>query len=171
MSSPRIEIIKELRALEQFCTFKALRTGEENERFLKDYLADIEEFPLDAIRKACADWRRSGATKYPTSGQLIPMIRRHLLEERQGGDRPQPWTAPSEAEYEAMPLREKIRQRRIMAGLAEEQAFREAAKLGWDRNVQNAPQVWREHMARAASHHEEAARLKRRLRPVPVAAE
>ncbi len=112
--SDRIEIIKELRALESFCAFPRQMSGEERERFMKDYLADIQEFPLAAIRSACAEWRRSGNAKFPISGQLIPVIRRFVgADERRS--KAQPWSPAAREEFRDMSVRDKIRELTILA--------------------------------------------------------
>lgn len=156
MASDRIEIVKELRALEQFCTFKAVRTGEEQERYMLDYLADIQEYPLEAIRKACAEWRKSGVTKFPSSGQLIPMIRKHVTEERAQPVRE--WRPISDEEYERLSVRDKIRHRLILAKEARVEAS--AKTHGWDRNILTAPPAYRHWMDVAAGHEREAMRLR-----------
>lgn len=169
MSSHRIEIIRELRALEQFCTFKSVRTGEENERFLKDYLADIQEFPFEAIQKACQKWRQSGQVKFPTPGQLIPLIRGCMAAEPR--DRPHVWRELSDSEYEALSLRSKIEHQRILANLAR----RKAGPMwvnGKPATADQLPERWHEWSARAANHEAEATRLGRFVRhPQAQAAE
>lgn len=156
MASDRIEIIKELRALEQFCTFKSVRSGEEQERFMKDYLADIQEFPLEAIRKACAEWRKSGITKFPSSGQLLPLIRKHVVEERAPDNGP--WQPISEEAYEAMTLREKIRHRLILAQEARRTASTKTH--GWNRDITTAPPAYRHWIGIAEGHDAEAKHLR-----------
>lgn len=169
MASERIEIIKELRALEQFCTFKSVRSGEEQERFLKDYLADIQEYPLEAIQRACAAWRKSGATKFPTSGQLIPLIRQHVSEDR--GPRLQPWRELSDDEYAALPLRDKIRHHEILAHDAARKAGPQWLN-GKPATPEEMPPTWHRWLEIARNHRAEAKRLKAYLRsPAPLAAE
>lgn len=168
MSSHRIEIIKELRALEQFCAFKVVRSGEENERFLKDYLADIEDFPLDAIRQACSEWRKSGATKYPTPGQLIPLIRSKIPEPKAA--RIEPWRPLSDDEYQALSLREKIRHHTILAHECSTKAgpmFRSSGPnsgKGQHLTPEDMPPEWHELRRRAQGHADEAKRLRSYLR-------
>lgn len=177
MSSVRIEIIKELRALEQFCTFKAVRTGEESERFLKDYLADVQEFPLDAIQKACGKWRKSGATKFPTPGQLIPLIRECLPAE--GGVGPQAWRPLSDGEYADLSLRDKIRHQQILAHEARVKAgpmwktppgsSLKRPRAGHIEPAELSP-VYRQWMDIAAEHDAEVRRLRSYLHRSPLAA-
>lgn len=157
MSSHRIEIIKELRALEQSCSFRNARTGEENERFLKDYLADIEEFPLEAIKAACADWRKSGSIRFPTSGQLIPMIRAKVPSD--GVSRETAWVELSEDDYAQLDLPSKERHHLIMAQRCEVKAgpmWRNGRPLTHN----EMPPAWHQLRERAAHHREEAARLR-----------
>lgn len=156
MASPRIEIVKELRALEQFCTFKAVRTGDEQERYMLDYLADIQMFPLEAIRKACAEWRTSGSTKFPTSGQLIPLIRKHTPQET--APKNHEWRPISEEEYEAMSLSEKIRHRLILA--REARVTASTKTHGWDRNITTAPPAYKHWQDVAEGHEREAQKLR-----------
>lgn len=168
MASHRIEVASEIKALEKFCAFPASLVGEERERFMRDYLADIEQFPIEAIRLACAEWRRSGVTKFPTSGQLIPLIRKHLAEEKLAPLRE--WRPISEEEYEAMSLREKIRHRLILAHEARVTASTHTH--GWDRNINTAPPAYRHWIDVAAGHDKEAMRLGTFLRqPAGLAAE
>jgi hypothetical protein len=169
MASQRIEIVKELRALEQFCTFKAVRSGEEQERFLRDYLADVQDFPLEAIQKGCADWRKSGQTKFPTPGQLIPLIKAHIVQARVEVSA-QPWRPLTEPEYRALSVEDKIRHCRLLASQSRAEATKAAIKQGWDRNVANAPPIYRQHMDIADAHEAEAKRLRQYVRPQHVAA-
>lgn len=169
MASHRIEIINELRALEQFCTFKAVRTADEQNRFLADYLADIQEFPLEAIQKACGEWRKSGATKFPVPGQLLPLIRKHVAEER--APAPKAWQPISDAEYGALSLRDKIRHQRILAHEASRKAGPQWAN-GQPVAAEDMPPTWRRWREIASGHHAEALRLSGFLRqPAAVAAE
>ena len=169
MSSDRIEIIRELRALEKFCAFPPNMNGEDRERFLKDYLADIQEFPLPAIQKACQKWRQSGQTKFPVPGQLIPLIRGCIAAEPVARERP--WGALADHEYEALSLRGKIEHQRILA----HQARRKAGPMwlnGRPAGPDELPDRWHEWTKRADNHEAEAARLSKYLRtPQGLAAE
>lgn len=157
MSSHRIEIIKELRALEQFCTFKVMRTGDESERFLKDYLADIQDFPLQAIQAACADWRKSGQTKFPTPGQLIPMIRSRL--QTKAAPKDEAWVPLDDADYAALTLDGKERHHLILA----KQALDKAGPMWRDGRALHPDEMSAEHnkwKERARFHKQEASRLR-----------
>lgn len=166
MASARIEIVRELRALEQFCTFKTVRNGEEQERFLKDYLADIQEFPFEAIQRACAEWRKSGSTKFPTSGQLIPIIRLYVTGPRT--EAPKAWAHLSGAEYDALDLPGKIRHHKILSAEARRKAG-PMCKAGKGPGISRAsiqhltPEelspTWRKYTEIADGHDREARRL------------
>ena len=163
--SKRIEIVKELRALEQHYSFKAVRDPADHERFLKDFLADIEDFPLESIKAACAEWRRSEAKRMPTSGQLIPLIRKHLPVEKRDGQN-QPWRELSDAEYAALSVRGKIRHQEILAM----EAGKRAGPMRLDVPEPVNPEAWMLWKPRQQQHAEEARRLRAYLRPMENAA-
>lgn len=165
--SDRIEIIKELRALEQFCAFPPKMSGEDRERFLKDYLADVQEFPFSAIQAACAAWRRTGSTKFPTPGQLIPLIKHALPLDK--GEAPLAWRELSHPEYNSLSLREKIRHRTILAHEARRKAgpmWKTPAGSGLKRPTPGhihpdaMPDTYRRWSAIAEAHEAEAKRLR-----------
>jgi hypothetical protein len=81
--------------------------------WLRDWCADLAEFPLDAIATACRKWRHSGATKFPTPGQLLPLVRDSLPVEKTGEVRV--WSPASQSEFAAMSVRDKIRELTILA--------------------------------------------------------
>ena len=172
MSSDRIEIVRELRALEKFCAFPSGMSGEDRERYLKDYLADIQEYPLDAIRNACAEWRRSGSVKFPTSGALIPIIRRFVVQERPQGA--EPWRELADDEYSTLTVREKIRHHQILAHEARRKAgpmFRNTTRggpitktSGQHIPAEEMPDIWRRWNKIAENHEAEAKRLRGHLR-------
>jgi hypothetical protein len=51
-----------------------LSEAEEKHRW-DDYLSDLEAFSVYQVQLACAEWRRSAETHFPTPGQLIEKIR------------------------------------------------------------------------------------------------
>jgi len=169
MSSDRIEIVKELRALEKFCAFPSGMTGEDRERYLKDYLADVQEYPLEAIRNACAEWRKSGNVKFPTPGMLIPIVRRFMGSA--ASERDEPWKPLSDGAYDALSLPEKIRHHRILA----HEARRKAGPMwrnGKPCRAEEMPEIWRSWNRRAENHETEIGRLQSiRLRARMAAAE
>jgi len=146
--------------------------------WLADWCADLTEFPIEAIRLAIREWRHSGSNKFPTPGQLIPMVRGKLPPEKR--EREGDWRELSDDEYRALSVREKIRHQLILA-------HRAGAKAGpmW-RNPENTANIRRpmpghiplEEMPGAYHHwkHVEAQHLAeaKRLREIinqPVAAE
>lgn len=158
MASQAIEIVKELRALESHYSFKVVRSGEEQERFMRDYVADLRDFDLEAIRVACAKWRQSIEKKFPTSGQLIQLIK--TVQRATSGERINvAWQPISDAEYVGLTLREKIRHHQIMA----HRARREAGPMwgnGRPLEPEEMPQKWHQLHEQAAHHVAEAKRLK-----------
>jgi hypothetical protein len=176
MSSHRIEIVKELRALEQFCTFKAVRSPEEHERFLKDFLADLQDFPFEAVQKACAKWRKSGSTRFPTPGQLIPLVRESVPDQRENVDA---WRPLSDDEYRNLSVREKIRHHLILAhdaGLKAGPMWRNPATASMSRPMpghiapEAMPDSYRRWKEAQAHHLAETSRLREFLRQPRVAA-
>lgn len=152
-----IEIIKELRALEQHYTFKVVRSPEDQERFLRDYVADLREFDIKAIETGCARWRQSGAKNFPTSGQLLPFIQ--AASPRSHGEKPQPWRPLSDAEYATLSIREKIRHQTILASEAKLKAgpmWREGKPCPPE-NLSEGYHTW---TARARNHEAEIKRLR-----------
>lgn len=80
--------------------------------WMRDWIADLEEFPVEAIANAARRWRQSGNTKFPTAGQLLPLIKDTVPKEREDL---RPWRPATEDEYRAMSIEGKIRERRILA--------------------------------------------------------
>jgi hypothetical protein len=168
MSSHRIEIIKELRALEQSCSFRNARTGEENERFLKDYLADIDEYPIEAIKEACADWRKSGSIRFPTSGQLIPIIKAKVPG--QSSPREDAWRQLDDAAYAQLDLPAKERHHLILANQCEVKAG-PMWKNGRPLTAEQMPPAWHRLREQAQFHRDEAVRLRKLYRKPPPPAQ
>lgn len=81
--------------------------------WLADWCADLAEFPIEAVRLAIRDWRHGGQSKFPTPGQLLPLVRARLPAQK--GPKVEVWREPTEDEYRAMTVREKIRHHHIMA--------------------------------------------------------
>lgn len=137
--------------------------------WMRDWCDDLSSFPIEAIRAACRKYRNSGATKFPTPGQLVPMVRG---EAKQEPDAPkmQPWRPIEDAEYETLSLRDKIRHHRILA----HEARRKAGPMwrnGKPCPAEEMPDTWRAWNRQAEHHEDEAARLSKFIRAQPVAAE
>jgi hypothetical protein len=86
---------------------------EQRALWTRDWINDLTDFPIEAIRVACRKWRQSGVTKFPTPGQLLPMVRENVAGET--GVKYQPWRPASDEDYRSMPVREKIRERLILS--------------------------------------------------------
>ena len=109
----RTEIMDELNALAVHCPPR-LMDVEAKALWMRDWCDDLLEFPIEAIRRACRNWRHSGAAKFPTAGTLIPLVRAALPAEKVE-KAVEPWREPTDEEYRAMSVREKIRHHLIMA--------------------------------------------------------
>lgn len=107
------EIIDAIEALAVHCR-PPLMAVEQRMLWLRDWCADLAGFPLDAIAGACRQWRHGGKTKFPTPGELLPMVRA-LAQQDQRGPAEQPWRPLSDAEYQALTVREKIRHHQILS--------------------------------------------------------
>lgn len=112
----RIEIVDALESLAVHCR-APLMSVEDRSRWMRDWCDDLKEFDGDAIRLAITRWRQSENTKFPTPGQLLPLVRMASKRNRSpaDSDNPRVWTWPSEQELEGMTLHERRRQYLIMA--------------------------------------------------------
>lgn len=89
---------------------------EQRQMWLRDWCEDLARFPADAVASACRKWRHSESSKFPTPGQLVPLVEASLPVEK--GPKVEAWRPASEAEYAVMTVREKIRERTILASEA-----------------------------------------------------
>lgn len=112
----RTEIIDEIERLAVHCR-PPLMEPSARAGWMSDWCADLVEFPIEAIRLGIREWRHSGSAKFPTPGQLIPLVRAKAPPERRG-ERIADWREPTEEEYRAMSVRDKIRHHLIMAHAA-----------------------------------------------------
>jgi len=160
----RTEIATEIEALAVHCR-PPLMEAEKRALWLRDWCEDLAKFPIGAVRVACRKYRNSGATKFPTPGQLVPMVRAEA-EQKPAAERVQPWRPLTDDEYEALSLRGKIEHQRILAG----QARRKAGPMwlnGRPAGPDELPERWHEWTKRAENHEAEADRLRRYLRATP----
>jgi hypothetical protein len=118
----RTEIATELNALSVHCRPPIMEV-EQRALWLRDWCNDLAEYPIEAIRVACRKWRLSGSSKFPTPGQLMPLVQENLPTEKR--DIPREWTAASDDDYRAMTVREKIREHQILA----HEAYRKAGPM------------------------------------------
>lgn len=158
MIATRAQIVNELEALSAHYP-RPIRTPEEQSRFLADYIEDLANCSIEALRLGCSAWRRSDATKFPTPGQIRARVQDAEQAERKfSGDKVQVWRKPSRDEYDAMTLEEKRRQQLIMA----DEVMRDAGPMwsgGRPIPASEMPQSWHEKRAMQERHLAEAKRL------------
>lgn len=165
------EIIDCIEALAVHCR-PPLMEVEQRMLWLRDWCNDLAQFPLEAVANACRKWRHSGAVKFPTPGQLLPLVRDSLPGQK--GEQVQVWRELSDDEYAKLTLREKIRHRTIQAHEARLKAgpmFRNTSAgpgitkaSGAHLQPDEMPPVWRKWNELADSHEAEAKRLREFLR-------
>lgn len=169
------EIIDAIEALAVHCR-PPLMSIEQRELWMRDWCADLAEFPTEAVATACRKWRHSGSIKFPTAGQLLPLVRDSLEKPR--AERIDVWRPATEAEYAGMTIREKIREHTILAHDAAGRAgpmFRNTSQGLRMSGVHLAPEEmpdshhrWREEAKR---HNQEIRRLRQYLSGKPLAIE
>lgn len=157
----RTEIATEIEALAVHCR-PPLMEATARALWLRDWCEDLAQFPIEAIRVACRKFRGSGATKFPTPGQLLPLIRAEA-QEAAPSQKIVAWQPLSDAEYDQLSLRDKIRHHRILA----HEARRKAGPMwrnGKPATAEDMPEIWRSWNARADNHEDEAHRLQATLK-------
>ena len=156
------EITQEIQSLAVHCR-PPMMTGEERAQWFATWFEDLREFDLEAIAAACRQWRQSGSTKFPTPGQLLPMVRGS--SPREAGTKAEPWRPLSDAEYAKLTLEEKIRHHDILAHEAETLAgpMWAGGEFGQRLTPSQMPARWHDWMARAKGHRAEAKRLREAL--------
>jgi hypothetical protein len=155
------EISDELQAL-SLHYFRMVRSPEDHERWIADYAEALKVYPVEAIRAGCRAWRESAADKFPKVGQLLPYVRDAAAPKAERTVT-RAWEPPTQEEYDALSLREKMRQQSLLGTQAKDTAYREAMRAGWDRNIASAPDCFGFWMARAEGHFAEANRLRSKL--------
>jgi hypothetical protein len=147
--------------------------------WLRDWCEDLAKFPIEAIRIACRKYRQSGSSKFPTPGQLIPMVRAEA-EPQARTERVEVWRELSDDEYRALSVREKIRHHQILSHEAYSKAgpmFRNTTQgkrmSGVHLTAEQMPDAWRRWTELGKHHAQEAHRLRQYVsgRPLGLAAE
>jgi hypothetical protein len=166
----KAEIINEIEALTAHCRPPLMETSQ-RASWLHDWCADLGDFPIEAVRVGCRKWRLSGSIKFPTPGQLLPLVRE--ADTAPAGPKLAEWSPASEDEYRAMTLREKIRERQILAMEAYRKAgpmFRNATAggvmtkaRGTHLRREDMSDAWRHWTGIAEAHKAEAVRLRELL--------
>lgn len=177
MPATKAEILNQIEALAVHCR-PPLMSMEQRDLWLRDWCADLAEYPADALHNACRKWRHSGAIKFPTPGQLLPLIRDSLPAEKSADGPARAWQPADQAEYDAMSLRDKIREHRILAHEARLKAgpmFRNVSgsMTGRIRGERLKPEemtsAWHRWTQEAERHDREAKRLSEYLHRKPSA--
>lgn len=156
------EIIDEIEALAVHCRPPIMEPSA-RVSWLRDWCDDLASFPIEAVRGAVRKWRHSGATKFPTAGQFLPMIRESLPAE---GPRVDVWRPLSDAEYTNLSLRDKMRHHQILAHAAGRKAGPMWKQVQGNRPTpghiaaEDMPDTWRRWKQVEANHNAEAKRLR-----------
>jgi hypothetical protein len=163
------QIIDAIEALAVHCR-PPIMSVPQRELWMRDWCADLASFPAEAITNACRKYRQSEATKFPTPGQLIPLVRLSLPSTT--GEKVAEWAPLSDAEYASLSIRDKSRHRSILA----HDARIKAGPMYVNRSptlsgatpghvsAENMPAVWRKWTGIAEAHEAEAKRLREHLR-------
>lgn len=165
------EIISEIEALAVHCRPPIMEV-EQRRSWIRDWCEDLRGYPIEAIRNAAREWRQGGATKFPTPGQLLPLVKKTVPSDR--GAAPQAWRPLSDAEYEQLSLPDKIRHHRILAHEARGKAgpmFRNTGGMTGKHLESHEVTGWSHWQEIARNHDAEARRLSQYLRQQPMAAE
>lgn len=156
------EIIEELEAL-ALHYLRPVRTPEQHARALQDYLTDLGDLPVAAIKSGCAAWRKSGAKKYPTPGELRSMATQ--FAPTHNGPKARKWEPITDAEYATYSLRDKIRHQTILG----DEALAKAGPMwrnGGPLTREDMGAAWHQWREAAANHYAEAKRLRETLAEV-----
>lgn len=155
------EISTEIEALTLHCR-PSVMSAEERAQWLAAWFEDLRQFNAEAIGAACRQWRQSSSTKFPTPGQLLPMVRSAAGEGHESGGKAEAWRPLTDAEFARLSLDEKIRHHDILAHEAETMAgpMWAGGEHGRRLTVAEMPPRWHECMARAKAHRAEARRLR-----------
>ena len=171
----RTEISAELNALSVHCRPPIMEI-EQRALWLRDWCSDLMEYPIEAVRIACRKWRLSGSVKFPTPGQLMPLVKENLPGETV--EKLAAWREATEDEYRAMSVREKIREHQILA----HDAFTKAGPMfrnmttggtitkaaGQHLTLEEMPETWRRWTAEGERHRQEVYRLRQYMSGEPL---
>lgn len=126
----REDISSEINSLAVHCR-PPLMTADERAAWTVDWINDLVKFPIEAVRTGFRKWRHSGSTKFPTPGQILPLVRDAMPAEK--SQAVTVWRDLSDDEYRALSVREKIRHHQILSHNAYSQAgpmFRNTSARG-----------------------------------------
>jgi len=151
----RTEIIEAIEGLAVHCR-PPLMGVDERTRWFNDWCDDLKEFSALAVETGCKRWRQGSNPKFPLPGQLLPLVRAAHTDGNRGV-KPQAWRPLSDAEYAALSLTEKIRDRQIMAT----EAFSRAGPQKGP--AEEMPEAWHMHRRLGKQYAAEAAELRKKL--------
>lgn len=161
----RIDIVDALESLAVHCR-PPIMSVEDRSRWMKDWCSDLANFPVEAIKLACTRWRQSDNTRFPTPGQLLPLVRAVVPAKAEGG-KPEAWRPISDDEYRALPIREKIRHLQIvrseLTSAAGPMIKNEGAFKGRHLTRDDMPESWHDAHRRAETIDQEIKRLRETL--------
>lgn len=161
MAEP-IEVIDEIEALTVHCR-PPIMSVEQRARWQQDWARDLAKLPLQAIQNAFRQWRQSENTKFPTPGQIIPMIERMSRPAGEAAEGAQVWRYDVGGdEYRSMSLHDKIRHHRIAACHCRRSAG-PMPHLGSPIDKADMPPEWHEWRRKAENHDAEAQRLQQSI--------
>ena len=150
--SHRAEIADALEGLAVHCKPPLMEVSAKV-RWIETWCEDLVEFPIEAILAACKLWRQGDSTKFPTPGQLLPIVRR-LASQGNRSERETAWTWLDHDQLDRMTLRERRRQYLIMG-------FETRSKVGPMGEDGSYPRP--EFLQTAADYYAEANALRARL--------
>ena len=157
----RTEIMDAIESLALHCR-APLMSVEQRASWIRDWCDDLRGFDIAAIRAATARWRASDNAKFPTPGQLLPLVRGQATAERDAGAVAAPWKPLTYAAYDELTLTEKIRHQRILANQARGKAGPQW-RGGKPATPDQMPAAWHAWRQRAQNHDAEARRLQQVL--------
>jgi hypothetical protein len=162
MADP-FEIIHEVEALIVHCR-PPVMSVEQRSRWQQDWAHDLAKYEIDVIQSAFRQWRQGESQKFPTPGQIIPMLER--MSHRPGAapdGASQAWRYDvADDEYRDMSLNEKIRHHSIAASHCRQKAGPMWGD-GKRKTAEQMPQEWHDWRERADRHDAERARLRQSI--------
>ncbi|MBR7619964.1 hypothetical protein JKL49_11240 [Phenylobacterium sp. 20VBR1] len=162
----RLDIADALESLAVHCR-PPLMSVEDRSRWMVDWCSDLANFPIEAIKLACTRWRQGENTRFPTPGQLLPMVRA-VLPAKGDGPKVERWRPISGEDYRQLPIRDKIRHLQIelseLMTDAGPMMINEGEFRGRRLTPDEMPAKWHDAQARAAMIDAEIKRLRDTIR-------
>lgn len=161
----QIEIVDQIETLSAHCR-PPLMDVDTKSRWLQSWCEDLAEFSSEVLKAGFRSWRQSDNVKFPTPGQLLPMMRAAASRANGSGlssnAAPKAWEPISDAEYDQLSLRDKIRHQRILASRAFSKAGPQCSG-SLPIPAEQMPQEWHGWRAVGRNHLAEVERLKKIL--------